>query len=90
MGDYEGFSKWFQDKAEKKTPVYVCLGENEETKAFLYLKDDECEKITLKDKELPAVSRIKIGTLKLSDDVQGLRLGKCYAHPHSKGRETNV
>lgn len=73
---YEEFSKWFQGKAEKKTPVYVCLDEHGETKAFLYLKDDECEKIALKDRELPAVSRIKIGTLKLSDDVQGQRLGE--------------
>ncbi len=73
---YEDFSKWFQGKAEKKKPVYVCLDEHGGTKAFLYLKDDECEKITLKDRELSAVSRIKIGTLKLSDDVQGQRLGE--------------
>lgn len=73
--DYPRFGEWFRSKAEKNTSVYIVRDDG--IKAFLYLKDNENEIIELKDgKVIPSEQRIKIGTLKLSDDIQGLRLGE--------------
>lgn len=73
--DYPSFGEWFERKAKNNTPVYIVRDNG--IKAFLYLKDDESEQIQLKDgKFIPAERRIKIGTLKLSDDIHGLRLGE--------------
>lgn len=43
--------------------------------AFVYLKDEE-EPIELVGETLPALPRLKIGTLKVADRAQGERLGE--------------
>jgi hypothetical protein len=43
--------------------------------AFIYLKREN-ETIELADRTLPPVARLKIGTFKLSERVQGIRLGE--------------
>ena len=44
--------------------------------AFVMLKKEECEEIPLDNQILPKCSRLKISTLKLSDRVEGNRLGE--------------
>lgn len=44
--------------------------------AFVMLKFDEVEAIELQNRKLPECKRLKISTLKLSDNVQGNRLGE--------------
>ncbi|MBQ0067138.1 MAG: hypothetical protein KBS60_02950 [Phascolarctobacterium sp.] len=73
--DYPGFEFWFQTKSNNGAKALV-YDEDGCIKAFLYLKVDECEPIKLKNRILPAAYRIKIGTLKLSNDIQGQRLGE--------------
>jgi len=70
--DYPEFVEWFQRKADSQAYVYM---ENGKIHAFGYLKN-ECEEIHLRDRDIPAENRIKMGTLKIGDDLQGQRRGE--------------
>lgn len=72
--DYPEFTSWFQRKASASEKAYVHVDENG-IHAFEYLKD-ECEEISLSDTTIPMKKRIKIGTLKIGDDLRGQRLGE--------------
>ena len=75
--DYAEFSDWYKKKVDVGEKAYVY--EDDGIKAFVYLKKEYealAEQIVLDTGTLPAESRIKIGTLKLLDTVQGLRLGE--------------
>lgn len=73
--DYAEFESWFNKKAAQGAEAYV-YSQGDMIVAFVYLKRDEIEEIELMDKTLPPKSRLKIGTLKLSEDVQGQRVGE--------------
>lgn len=69
-----GFIEWFKKKSlEGKTALVfsdeIGLG------AFICIKNEE-ETIELKEKELPAISRIKISTLRIAERYRGQRLGE--------------
>lgn len=70
--DYPGFENWFKRKSEANEPVYIYFEDG--IQAFLYIKNNDCEEI-IKD-FLPKERRIKIGTLKISEGLQGQRLGE--------------
>lgn len=75
--DYPEFSTWYEKKVLENETAYIY--QEGGIKAFLYLKDEygeKSEQIVLDSGVLPAESRIKIGTLKLLDTVQGMRLGE--------------
>lgn len=72
--DYYGFPTWFLNKIEQDAKAFVYFADDK-IKAFVYLKKEK-EKIDLCDGNLPEEERLKIGTLKLSDDIQGQRLGE--------------
>jgi len=70
--DYPGFAEWFEKKAENGCAAYV-KRPNGRILAFLYIKDEpECEPIG----DLPAVPRIKIGTLKIDGSAGNMRHGE--------------
>ena len=77
--DYPEFINWFQKKqiAGKHALVY---NDDEGVGAFLYLKrenvDGDKSPITVNEKVLPEIPRIKIGTLRLSERVRKQRLGE--------------
>lgn len=71
--DYDGFETWFKSKAEERALV---LRIESKIVAFVYPKMNEIEPIKLTDKILPAVPRMKIGTLKLSTEVKNRRFGE--------------
>lgn len=73
--DYNGFADWFKSKAEQGKEALVYFDGND-IKAFINLKYNEVEEIELSDNTLPSENRIKISTLKLSDDIKGQRLGE--------------
>lgn len=73
--DYVEFDKWFEKKQEQGAKAEV-LKIDDKISAFIYLKDNESEEIELTDRILPSVPRIKIGTLKIDDNVNGKRLGE--------------
>jgi len=73
--DYPEFPNWFQNKSEAGEKALVFQDE-QGIEAFIYLKREKNEHIELVDRILPAVDRLKIGTFKLSERVQGLRLGE--------------
>lgn len=76
--DYQEFSDWFTRKAAEGEEAYI-YRDDEGIKAFLYLKNEYNEKsesICLDTGVLPRESRVKIGTLKLLDTIQGMRLGE--------------
>lgn len=72
--DYPEFSEWFMRKsvAGARALVYT---DDEGIGAFLYLKE-ETEEIVTRERVLPAIPRIKIGTLKLAERARGQRLGE--------------
>ena len=72
--DYPEFELWFKGKAEKGTNALVYL-DGDKIGAFIYLKQ-ETEEITLQEGVLPAIERIKIGTLKLDESIRNKRLGE--------------
>lgn len=75
--DYEEFPIWFAKKVHNYEKAYIY--EDEGIKAFLYLKNEygeNSEPIILDTGILSAEPRIKIGTLKLLETVQGIRLGE--------------
>ena len=73
--DYEEFTEGFDRKAKENTKAFV-YKENSAIKAFVYLKREDDETLGLTDRTLPEEPRIKIGTLKISDSSQGMRLGE--------------
>jgi hypothetical protein len=69
-----GFEVWFEKKAADGSTVLV-FHDDEGLGAFVYLKDED-EPVELENGILPAVNRMKIGTLKLAERYQGKRLGE--------------
>ncbi len=72
--DYPEFVDWFKRKSKEGEETLV-YNDEEGIGAFLYLKDEN-EIIELVDQKLPAVKRVKIGTLRLSERQRGIRLGE--------------
>lgn len=73
--DYPEFSDWYVRKADAGESAFVVTGD-EGVMAFLYLKPEDGESISLLDGELPGTPRLKIGTLKISKRCRGDRLGE--------------
>jgi GNAT superfamily N-acetyltransferase len=72
--DYEEFPEWFAKKSaagESALVFYDELGIG----SFVYLKEEN-EPIELKTGSLPAMPRLKIGTLRLAERFRGQRLGE--------------
>jgi len=69
-----GFIKWFEKKSREDATALV-FNDELGVGAFLCLKDEN-EPIVLKHDILPAISRIKISTLRLSERYRGQRLGE--------------
>jgi len=69
-----GFVDWFSKKAAAGSTALV-FDDDEGLGAFVYLKDEN-EAIELVGGSLPAIPRIKIGTLRLAERYRGLRLGE--------------
>ncbi|HHY79558.1 MAG TPA: hypothetical protein GX516_04245 [Thermoanaerobacter sp.] len=72
--DYPEFPQWFMKKSKNGESALVCEDEKGLC-AFLYLKEEK-EPIELVDRILPSKKRMKIGTLKLDERIQGQRLGE--------------
>jgi L-amino acid N-acyltransferase YncA len=72
--EYAEFSIWFKKKTDAGEEALVAR-DDQGILAFVYLKA-ETEPIKLQDRELPAVSRLKIGTFKMADRFQGQRVGE--------------
>jgi len=69
--DYPGFEEWFDKKARTDETAYVYLDKGS-IQAFLYVKEYEDEPIG----NLPKKPRMKIGTMKVSDDYESRRFGE--------------
>ena len=72
--DYPEFEAWFRGKADKGTSALAYM-DGDRICAFIYLKE-ETEEIPLNETTLPAIPRIKIGTLKLDESIRNKRLGE--------------
>ena len=72
--DYPEFCEWYNKKHEEEALTY---SDENGLHAFMYLKK-ETESIILADKIMPAIDRLKIGTLKLDDSIKGQRLGEGF------------
>lgn len=72
--DYQEFEDWFEKKKSNDEEAFV-YNDEKGIGAFLYLKE-ESESIDLKDKTLPLINRIKIGTLRIDERIRGSRLGE--------------
>jgi hypothetical protein len=72
--DYPEFPQWYQKKSDDGATALV-FSDDEGLGAFVYLKSEN-EQIKLTNGILPAVLRMKIGTLKLADRYHGQRLGE--------------
>lgn len=72
--DYTEFPNWFKRKSDADEYALV-FHDEQGVGAFVYLKREN-EAIELVDKTLPAIPRIKIGTLRLAERFRGLRLGE--------------
>lgn len=72
--DYPEFPDWFQKKVRQGEEALVFQDLNG-IGAFIYLKLEE-ESLELKDGIRPSTKRIKIGTLKLSEQHRNQRLGE--------------
>ncbi len=73
--DYPEFEEWYNKKANEGKQAFAYIDDNG-IGAFVMLKVGECEEIPLANQILPKCSRLKISTLKLSDRVEGNRLGE--------------
>lgn len=73
--DYPEFEEWYNRKANEGKQAFAYIDDNG-IGAFVMLKNGECEEIHLDNQILPKCSRLKISTLKLSDRVEGNRLGE--------------
>ncbi|HBW39214.1 hypothetical protein [Desulfosporosinus sp. BICA1-9] len=73
--DYEEFPDWFKRKSDAGESALV-FHDEQGVGAFIYLKREN-EAIKLSDSTiLPAISRVKIGTLRLAERYRGMRLGE--------------
>ena len=72
--DYIEFTEWFNKKTLNDESAFVHLNDDK-VGAFIYIKDEN-EELELRDRTLPIKKRLKIGTLKLSEDTRGIRLGE--------------
>ena len=72
--DYVEFLDWFKRKSDAGEYALV-FHDEQGVGAFVYLKREN-EAIELLDKTLPAIPRVKIGTLRLAERFRGLRLGE--------------
>jgi hypothetical protein len=70
--DYPGFDDWFAGKSAAGEAALVHR-DDDGIGAFVYLKEED-ETVELEDGALPALPRLKIGTLKVADHAQGERL----------------
>lgn len=69
-----GFVEWFNKKASVDSTALV-FDDDEGIGAFVYIKNEN-EPIKLIEGTLPAIPRIKIGTLRLAPRYRGQRLGE--------------
>lgn len=72
--DYVEFPEWFKKKSDAGEYTLV-FHDEQGVGAFVYLKREN-EEIELMDKTLPAIPRVKIGTLRLAERFRGMRLGE--------------
>ena len=72
--DYPEFTDWYKKKILQNESALVHMN-NGDIGAFIYLKEEN-EEIELNNGFLPSIPRLKIGTLKLSEDTRGIRLGE--------------
>lgn len=72
--DYEEFPVWFAKKSANDENALV-FHDEQGIGSFVYLKE-ETEPIELTHGVLPAVPRLKIGTLRLAERFRGQRLGE--------------
>ena len=72
--DYPDFGVWFAGKSAAGETALVHR-DDDGIGAFVYLKEEN-EAVELEDGALPALPRLKIGTLKVADRAQGERLGE--------------
>jgi hypothetical protein len=70
--DYREFETWFNNKSSSGEKTYVSKDISGNIRAFLYIKENDNESIG----SLPAVNRMKIGTLKVDSEHEGQRLGE--------------
>lgn len=73
--DYGGFADWFKRKSLDGSKAFVNEDNEGRLRAFVYLKEEN-EEILLNGQSLPRENRLKIGTMKVSKEVQGNRLGE--------------
>lgn len=73
--DYDGFSSWFQRKAEENKIAFVQYNSRNELQAFLFLKTEEG---ILDDviPNRPEAKRLKVGTFKI--DAHNTKLGERF------------
>lgn len=69
------FSSWFKRKAQQGEEAYVQYNQEGKLTAFLYLKE-EYEDLGISG--YGQKRRLKIGTFKLSDEIQGQKVGEAY------------
>ncbi len=74
--DYPGFNNWFEKKAVQGEEALVIYNQTSEIVGFVYLKYDEFESLVLDTHTINPKKRIKIGTFKLSTEIQGNRVGE--------------
>ena len=72
--DYEEFPVWFKKKSDAGEYTLV-FHDEQGVGAFVYLKKEN-DTIQLMNKTLPAIPRVKIGTLRLAERFRGMRLGE--------------
>lgn len=70
--DYPEFSNWFCHKSESGAEAFVSRTSDGLIEAFVYVKKDDIEVLC----DLPAVSRVKVGTFKIASTSEGTRLGE--------------
>lgn len=70
--DYPGFESWFDGKSKSGATAFVSKDGAGCIEAFVYVKDEECEAVG----NLPDEPRMKIGTIKISPESEGTRLGE--------------
>jgi hypothetical protein len=68
------FTEWYKKKGAEGASALV-YEDADGQGAFVYLKEEN-EPIELADTVLPAEPRLKIGTLKIAEHIQGERLGE--------------
>lgn len=72
--DYEEFPMWFKKKSDAGESAFV-FHDEQGVGAFVYLKKEN-EDIPLADRLLPAIPRLKIGTLRLAERFRKQRFGE--------------